>query len=247
MKKLPLFCLFILFAFLSACSSFKTNTNISFDSADVGDQKPALFVGNIKETPDKLTYLGWVEAKIKKPIFGDGKPNQQQADIILAHQAKKMGADAVTHITYKIGFGSVMFARGQAVKIKGKKKPTRISSKSIQMLSLDKDDPLSAITQIKTLIPPKEAVKNRTQEDLLTQAQILTEALSLTLKQAKKNAQASRFLNDTMDEQRESMGYMLSNANFLLKQAKASQDNDMKNSAQRLLDLLEDYSATYID
>ncbi|NRB41052.1 MAG: hypothetical protein HRU20_21700 [Pseudomonadales bacterium] len=111
-------CLLILM--LSACSTYKTNSDISFRSTELSGLNPVLPVGQ-KVPADMVTYLGWVEAKVSSPSVFHEPPTQAQVDIVLAEKAKQLGADVVIHVDYKkrvngLSLGKLT-ARGQAVRI----------------------------------------------------------------------------------------------------------------------------------
>lgn len=107
---------------LSACSTYKTNSTTTFTSTLLSGQTPAIHVGEIKEKPDKLVLLGWVEASVSKPSILAKNPTQEQANIILAEKGVALGADAIIYVTYKTRVGTLFLekieARGQAVKLK---------------------------------------------------------------------------------------------------------------------------------
>lgn len=108
--------------FISACSTYKTNSETTFTSTLLSGQEPVIHVGEITEKPDKLVLLGWVEASVSKPSVLAKDPTEEQANIILAEKGEALGADAIIYVTYKTRIGTLFLnkieARGQAVKLK---------------------------------------------------------------------------------------------------------------------------------
>lgn len=121
MKK-QLILLLISACFISACSTYKTNSKTTFKSTLLSGQEPVIHVGEITEKPDKLVLLGWVEASVSKPSIISKNPTEEQANIILAEKGQALGADAIIYVTYRTRIGSLLLskieARGQAVKLK---------------------------------------------------------------------------------------------------------------------------------
>lgn len=107
---------------LSSCTTYKTNGNTQFDSVMLSGQEPVIHVGDIKETPDKLILLGWVDARISQPNWFSAEPTEYMANIILAEKGEELGADAIIYVSYKTAKTNILTrrieARGQAVKLK---------------------------------------------------------------------------------------------------------------------------------
>ena len=128
-----------------ACSVYNTNAkDIEFDSARAENIKPEIYVGELDEQANDFTYLGWVEAKVFKANPFSEKPTEHMADIVLAHKARKMGAHAVTYVSYKTNSIGAMVAKGQAVRI------NEIDDKEI--LVEQRQDKLKKQEQIKELL-----------------------------------------------------------------------------------------------
>lgn len=114
--------LLLAFALLAACSTYKSNSELTFETIELNEYKPVIPVGDLDVTADQLTYLGWLEAEVTKPSILHDDPTERQAAIVLGYLAQKeKGADAVIHVSYKLG-GNLspltrIKARGQAVKI----------------------------------------------------------------------------------------------------------------------------------
>ena len=102
---------------LGACSTFKSNGDASFSDVDIGSQKPVIFVGDLTEALEEITYLGWIEARVGKSNWWSKVPTKRMVDIVLAELAKKQGAHAVTFIEYHRNMFGTMTARGQAVRL----------------------------------------------------------------------------------------------------------------------------------
>lgn len=104
---------------LSACSTYKTNTDTEFESTDLGNRQPAIYIGKLDEPSDQLDFQGWIKAIVKKPHMFSDKPTKQMADIVLSELAIDKNAHAVTFVEYKYNILGAIEARGQAVRIKG--------------------------------------------------------------------------------------------------------------------------------
>lgn len=113
--RLPLLCGIL---FLTACSTYKTNTDITFESIQI-EQKPEVLVGGKEFESYRLDYLGWVDAKVSRPSVVHAKPTKEQADVVLAKLAKEKGAQGVFFVSYNWNLMGALHARGQAVRIHG--------------------------------------------------------------------------------------------------------------------------------
>lgn len=101
---------------LCACSNYRTNSHLSF-SDRFPYEKPSIPIGKLDVTEDKLTYLGWINAEVTKPVPIAAPPTKEQVNLVLAELGKEKGADAVTFVSYKEGLaGNTLFGKGQAVK-----------------------------------------------------------------------------------------------------------------------------------
>jgi len=78
-------------------------------------------VGNVDLSGKTATPIGVVFAVVKKPTLLHPNPTQKQADMVLAHKAKLLGADAVINVTYKRGIvydsWAQIKAEGTAIRI----------------------------------------------------------------------------------------------------------------------------------
>lgn len=113
---------------LAGCSTYRTNSDLSFDTVQLDQYKPVIPVGDVDFAVEELTFLGWVEAEVTKPSILHDDPTERQAAIVLGYLAQQeKNADAVIHVSYKLG-GNLspltrMVARGQAVLINRKEAP----------------------------------------------------------------------------------------------------------------------------
>ncbi len=116
-------CIVVVMATLfgTGCASYRTNSDIQFDSTELGDREPSIPVGNIDLKGKKVEELGTVEAVIKKLTLFHASPTRKQADIVLAQKAKEKDADAVINVSYDSGVGfdtwEQLRAKGTAIKI----------------------------------------------------------------------------------------------------------------------------------
>ena len=120
-KKSMIFSVVLATLLTSGCASYRTNSDINFDTTNVGNIKPVIPVGDVEREGKPYKIIGIVNAVIKKLTVFHPDPTREQADIILAHKAKKLGADAVIDARYKFGMGfgtwGKMEAKGTAIKI----------------------------------------------------------------------------------------------------------------------------------
>ncbi len=108
----------LILSFIGACSTYTTNSDISFDSIKI-EQKPEIFIGEEDFESFRLDYLGWMEAKVSRPTIFHSKPTKAQADVVLARLAKEKGAQGVFFVTYNWDVFGTLYAKGQAVRIHG--------------------------------------------------------------------------------------------------------------------------------
>lgn len=107
---------------LSACSTYKTSSkDIRFNGTQF-HEKPVIPVGNIDVDNENIGFMGWIEAFVTSPNLFKPAPTEQQANYVLAHEAKKQGADALLHVNYKKSITptgqSRIVAKGQAIKLR---------------------------------------------------------------------------------------------------------------------------------
>ncbi len=104
----------------SSCATYRTNSDISFDSIDI---KP--YTGKVKLSLEpilnrKLTSLGTVIGEVKKRNILTKDPTKEQANYVLLLEAEKLGADAVMDVKYDSGTGLTTWgyieATGTAIK-----------------------------------------------------------------------------------------------------------------------------------
>lgn len=113
-----LLCIFL----LASCSTYKTSSKDIIFKGTEFHEKPVIPVGDIKVDSQDMRFLGWIEAFVSGPSMFKPSPTEQQANYVLAHQAKQQGADAVLHLSYKKSFSvtgqSKIVVKGQAIQFK---------------------------------------------------------------------------------------------------------------------------------
>ncbi len=188
-----------LFMGLCACSNYRTNSHLSF-SDRFPYEKPSIPIGKLDVTEDKLTYLGWINAEVTKPVPIAAPPTKEQVNLVLAELGKEKGADAVTFVSYKEGLaGNTLFGKGQAVKINTlEHKPhspmaTAGTKGSNTIVTPNTTKTLSPFDgQLATHAPiEKAAVKTPTK----SQPAFLTDSLSLILQNAEYLEKQAKLLN----------------------------------------------------
>ena len=110
---------------ISGCAAYRSDTEAEFDSSQVSGL-PVIHVGEIEETPDKLEYLGWVEATVTRLTHFHDKPTREQVDVALGLKGQERGANAVIYVSYKDDvLGLSLTGKGQAVKLADEHKYVR--------------------------------------------------------------------------------------------------------------------------
>ena len=106
--------------FLSGCASYRTDSNMSFDSINVGKRPNKVIITTAGFPDKKFKELGAVEAEVKKLTLFHSDPTKEQVDIVLEKNAVAMGADAVINVVYKTGVGMTTWgyieAKGMGIK-----------------------------------------------------------------------------------------------------------------------------------
>jgi uncharacterized protein YbjQ (UPF0145 family) len=106
--------------FLAGCASYRTDSGVSFKSTENVATQTEVVIASRDELNHRFRELGPVEATVKKLTAFHADPTEAQANVALAAEAKKLGADAVIDVTYKSGIGwtswGVIKAKGTAVK-----------------------------------------------------------------------------------------------------------------------------------
>lgn len=245
------------------CSTYKTNTKLTFTSTVLNNQKPVIHVGEITETPDQLTFLGSVVATVRRPSMFDADPTKEQADIVLGFQGKKMDADAVIHVTYKQSLtGGRIDATGQAVKINGPHSynlQKNSVQKALEKFGITPDEltpqaappsvvpSLTAQSIVPSLAPPPPG-------PVITGPQSVTDekvyALARALADAEAKAQAQVETARANEEFRQleaeadinAINIMMSSAKTLQDYASKYHDETMNNIISRLIQNLEHHA-----
>lgn len=117
---------------LTGCTTYKTSTKTTFDSIQLNGKTPIIHVGDIHETPDQISLLGWVDASVTQSHWFADKPTEEQVNIILAEKGAALGADAIIYVSYNTQLSpATLFrleGRGQAVKLKTARTPLAINA-----------------------------------------------------------------------------------------------------------------------
>lgn len=105
---------------LSGCASYRTNSDVSFKTTNVGTPAQDVIITADSMSDRKYTDLGQVVATVKKLTVFHKNPTEEQANIVLAEKARALGADAVINVDYVRGIISSSWgairATGTAVK-----------------------------------------------------------------------------------------------------------------------------------
>ena len=221
--------------FFSACSTYTSNSDVSFPSIHLSGQKPSLPVVDAAPA-DQVTYLGWVEAEVRSPSYFHQKPSKEQVNIILAKKAEALQADAVIHVDYKPGI--TMSTRA---KLTGHGQAVRINAWHI-----GEPDPAVVMAEHKT-----EDLREK-EELLLTAPEIAARAVDQPETLPATPVTISPLLTkpDTDIEKSDvtknnALNKMLKNAEFLKQHAKINKDRSMYKAASRLTQQIENYILEY--
>ena len=221
----------------SACSTYKSNSDISFRSIHLSGLEPSMPV--VDNAPaDQVTYLGWVEAEVRSPSYFHQKPSKEQVNIVLAKKAEALQADAVIHMNYKPGI--TMSTRA---KLTGHGQAVRINAWHI-----GEPDPAVVMAEHKTkdlhekeqllLTTPEIAARALDQPETLPAAPVST--LPILTKPIARTSQHSENKNNMLN-------HMLKNAELLKQRAKNYNDRSMYKAASQLTQQIENYILEYTD
>ena len=237
----------LLVIFLAGCSTYKTNSDITFSSTLLSGEHPVIPVG--KDVPSNMvTYLGWVEAEVTSPHYFSKSPTQEQVDIVLAKKAQAIGADAVIHVEYsnKVNVATLgkLNGKGQAVRINawhvGEPDPTIVMSdnlipnknraKELEMLINPNAKPIVAEPQNNFLIPaPTQAAKVEPQAAITA----VSASVASTVQKTSSKAEIA------------SLEKMLMQAKALKAYAKENKDKAMYKTATALVRHIEDHMVEF--
>lgn len=249
---------------ITGCSTYRTNSEISFASTKVSEMKPAIHVGEITEGPELLTFLGSVEAEVRRPGFIDPSPTKEQADIVLGYLGKKLDADAVIHVQYRESVtGGQINATGQAVRILSPHSynvPKNNMKRALEKFGILAEEPAEVVppatitttttvvatptttTPATTATPattPQRAQMN--QEKIYAMARTLAET-EAKLQAAVEAARANKeFVQLEAENDMHAVDMMLRSATILLEQSQQYSDVDMIGVANRLIQNLQQY------
>ena len=122
MKKAKLLVSILFLILMTGCSSYRTNSDISFNTTKVKNTSTEVLIlsGDIED--EKYTIIGPIKAIVNKLTVFHDNPTKEQVDIVLVEKSKMIGADAVIHVLYTKGIGlftwGYMKGEGLAVKTK---------------------------------------------------------------------------------------------------------------------------------
>ena len=111
----------LLFIFsLSACATYRTNSDVEFASTEIEkvESNVQILEGDLVDLD--YSVIGPVVATVKKLTVFHKDPTKEQVDVVLTEKAKQMGANAVINVSYNGGVGlttwGFMTGEGTAVK-----------------------------------------------------------------------------------------------------------------------------------
>lgn len=236
----------LLVILLSGCSTYRTNSDVTFRSTVLSGEHPVIPVG--KDVPSSMvTYLGWIEAEVSSPSYFSKPPTQEQVDIVLANKGKAMGADAVIHVEYgkKVNAATLgkLTGKGQAVRINawhlGEPDPSIVMSDNLRP-STNREHELEA------LINPATPTKNPPIEPQTLA--LNTAAATVGLTQPNSNStQSFTAPAKTSKAEIASLQQILKEAEQLKEHAKRNKDKAMYKTANLLVRQLEDHIIEYTD
>ena len=121
MNILKLLALGIVVSIASGCASYRTNSDVSFDSTSVARSIEEIKLLELGTDPvGDYESLGMVDAVVKKLTVFHDSPTKEQVNIVLVEKARKLNADAVINIFYKSGIGMTtwgyMEGKGEAIR-----------------------------------------------------------------------------------------------------------------------------------
>jgi len=166
---------------LSACSTYKTNTSLTFDS-DKTSLQPAVLIGKQDLEAHRLDYLGWVEAKVTKPSPFHKRPSKHQGDVVLGLLAKEKSAQAVFFVTYDWDIMGNLRAKGQAVRVEGVSQLANYQAKLEQKQAQEK---VQRIEQLKDENRDNPSVLLDVEGDALAEAYMRANPIEQQIENAK--------------------------------------------------------------
>lgn len=108
-------------AMISGCASYRTDSNISSESAPVLSASTKVLIAEDSLPNRKYKQIGPIEVSVKKLTIFHADPTKEQANEALRERARIIGADAVINVTYKSGIGLMTWgyidANGTGVKL----------------------------------------------------------------------------------------------------------------------------------
>lgn len=108
-------------AMISGCASYRTDSNISSESAPVLGANTKVLIAEDSLPNRKYKEVGPIEVSVKKLTIFHSDPTKEQANEALSEKARIIGADAVINVTYESGIGLMTWgyidAKGIGVKL----------------------------------------------------------------------------------------------------------------------------------
>ncbi len=105
---------------VSACTIYFANSEVSFEPTKIVASGNNKIMSNDSLQDRKHVALCSVSANVKKLTLFHKNPTKEQVDIILAEKAKRLGADAIVNVTYKLKTGlsswGILNASGTAIR-----------------------------------------------------------------------------------------------------------------------------------
>lgn len=119
--KLGLLAAVTVVAMISGCASYRTDSNISLESAPVLSASTKVLIAEDSLPNRNYKEIGPIEVSVKKLTIFHADPTKEQANEALRERARIIGADAVINVTYKSGIGLMTWgyidANGTGVKL----------------------------------------------------------------------------------------------------------------------------------
>ena len=120
-NKLGLLAAVTVVAMISGCASYRTDSNISLESAPVLSASTKVLIAEDSLPNRNYKEIGPIEVSVKKLTIFHADPTKEQANEALRERARIIGADAVINVTYKSGIGLMTWgyidANGTGVKL----------------------------------------------------------------------------------------------------------------------------------
>ena len=120
MNRIKVYSLILVILTTTGCASYRTNTNIDFDSTEALELPSDFLIleGDLLDTP--YTAVAPVEAVVKKLTAFHKDPTKEQVNLVLFQQAASLGGDAVINVKYKsgVGFGTWGYLQANGIAVR---------------------------------------------------------------------------------------------------------------------------------